>query len=144
MYNELTRLTLVEELFGFVSESAVDGNNNASERQLRDDALARKTGRTSKTAAGAKRRTIITSVLECIGKQLERLSLEHVIEEIQSWFQAGQSCFVRQVVALSSHRNAEISCHFILCALSVSAFQKINESTEEWKRRGAEITEFVF
>ncbi len=95
--NELTRLVLIEELFVFVTEAEVDGNNNASERQLREDALARKTGRTSKTAAGAKRRSIISSVLQSIGKQLEKFSLESVIEEIKSWSARGQSCFAGQL-----------------------------------------------
>ncbi len=95
--NELTRLVLIEELFVFVTEAEVDGNNNASERQLREDALARKTGRTSKTAAEAKRRSIISSVLQSIGKQLEKLSLESVIEEIKSWSTRGQSCFAGQL-----------------------------------------------
>ena len=59
--NELMRLMLAGELFVFVYRDGVDGNNNASERELRDDATARRTGRTSKTPAGAKRRSIISS-----------------------------------------------------------------------------------
>ncbi len=51
--NELMRLMLAQELFVFVYRDGVDGNNNASERELRDDALARRTGRTSKTSSGA-------------------------------------------------------------------------------------------
>ena len=74
-----------------------DGNNNAAERQLRDDATARKTGRTSKTAAGAKRRSVISSVLQSIGKQLEQFTLESVIAEASRWLSDGKSCFTNQI-----------------------------------------------
>lgn len=93
--NEIMRLMLGEELFVFVTEG-VDGNNNASERQLRGDALARKTGRTNKTPAGAKRQSIITSVLQSIGKELGALTLNGVIAEVQGWLQSGKSCFQRR------------------------------------------------
>lgn len=95
--NEIMRLMLCGELFVFVTEAAADGNNNAAERQLRDDAMARKTGRTSKTPAGAKRRSVISSVLQSIGKQLEEFTLEKVIAEANRWLSEGQSCFAEQV-----------------------------------------------
>jgi len=98
--NEIMRLMLNRELFVFVTVAAADGNNNAAERQLRDDALARKTGRTSKTPAGAKRRSVISSVLQSIGKQLENFTLENVIDEANRWLKAGRSCFAEQVEAL--------------------------------------------
>jgi transposase len=91
--NELMRLMLDEELFVFVYRDGVDGNNNASERELRDDALARKTGRTSKTPAGAKRRSIISSVLRSIGKQIDSFTLTGVIAEVKQWMIRGKSCF---------------------------------------------------
>jgi len=91
------RLMLGQELFVFVIEPAADGNNNAAERQLRDDALARKTGRTSKTPAGAKRRSVISSVLQSIGKQLESFTLESVIKEASRWLEKGRSCFADQI-----------------------------------------------
>ncbi len=95
--DEIMRLMLCGELFVFVTETAAEGNNNAAERQLRDDDLARKTGRTSKTPAGAKRRSVISSVLQNIGKQLEEFTLEKVIAEAKRWLAAGQSCFAEQV-----------------------------------------------
>jgi len=98
--NEIMRLMLNRALFVFVTVAAADGNNNAAERQLRDDALARKTGRTSKTPAGAKRRSVISSVLQSIGKQLENFTLENVIDEANRWLKAGRSCFAEQVEAL--------------------------------------------
>lgn len=91
--NELMRLMLAEELFVFVYREGVDGNNNASERELRDDATARRTGRTSKTPAGAKRRSIISSVLRSIGKQVEAFTLANVIAEVKQWMIRGKSCF---------------------------------------------------
>jgi transposase len=95
--HEIMRLMLRQELFVFVTEQAADGNNNAAERQLRDDALARKTCRTSKTPAGAKRRSVISSVLQSISKQLEQFTLESVIAEATKWLDDGISSFVRQV-----------------------------------------------
>lgn len=89
--NELMRLMLGEELF--VYREGVDGNNNASERELRDDATARRTGRTSKTPAGAKRRSIISSVLRSIGKQVEVFTLASVIAEVKQWMIRGKSSF---------------------------------------------------
>lgn len=97
--NELMRLMLDQELFVFVATADVEGNNNASERQLRGDALARKTGRTSKTPRGAKRQSIISSVLQSVGKQLESFTLERVIDEIQVWMIRGRSRFKEQVEA---------------------------------------------
>ena len=97
--NEIMRLMLDQELFIFVTEEGVEGNNNASERQLRGDATARKTGRTSKTPAGAKRQSIVSSVLQSIGKQIGELTLQGVISEVQRWCDEGKSCFQRQAEA---------------------------------------------
>ena len=94
--NEVMRLMLAEELFVFVYRDGVDGNNNASERELRDDAMARRTGRTSKTPAGAKRRSIITSVLRSVGKELDDFNLASVIIEVKQWMIRGRSCFERR------------------------------------------------
>ena len=91
--NEPMRVLLAGELSVFVTTAGVDGNNNASERQLRDDATARKTGRTSKTTHGAKRRSIISSVLQSVCKQLDCYTLAGVIAEVKSWMYRGRSCF---------------------------------------------------
>ena len=53
LYQEIVELMLANELFTFVTVDQVEGTNNVSERRLRDDANARRTGRTSKTARGA-------------------------------------------------------------------------------------------
>lgn len=81
------------ELFVFVYREGIDGNNNASDRELGDDATARRTGRTSKTPAGAKRRSIISSVVRSIGKQVEVFALASVIAEVMQWMIRGKSCF---------------------------------------------------
>ena len=94
--NELMELLVTEELFVFVYRDGVEGNNNASERELRGDATARKTGRTSKTPAGAKRRTIISSVLRSIGKQVSEFTLANVIDEVKQWMIRGKSCFQKR------------------------------------------------
>ncbi|MFT5326232.1 MAG: transposase [Planctomycetaceae bacterium] len=64
LVNELLRLMGALELFTFVLHAAVSSTNNESERTLRAAASDRKTGRTSKTIRGPRRRTVLTSVLE--------------------------------------------------------------------------------
>jgi hypothetical protein len=100
--NELMKLMIDRELFVFVEQPNVSGTNNASERQLRDDALARKTGRTNKTPNGARRQSIISSVLQSVGKQLEVFQLQMVIDEVTRWTAVGQSCFDAMSDALRS------------------------------------------
>jgi hypothetical protein len=101
--NELMRLMLGRELFTFVTAppvtqpngqtQPVGGTNNEAERTLRAAAEARKTGRTNKTLAGARRQTILTSVLQSLRLYLPTFTLAGVIAEVTSWWQTGQSCF---------------------------------------------------
>lgn len=107
LVNEIMRLMVAEELFVFVTTAGVEGNNNASERELRDDAQRRKTGRTNKTPRGARRQTIITSVLRTLSKQLGRFTLGSVIAEIQRWATRGRSCFTDQARAAKVCGRAE-------------------------------------
>jgi len=105
LVNEVMRLMLDEQLFTFVTaepatqpngkSAPVSGTNNEAERTLRSPAEARKTGRTSKTLVGARRQTIIVSVLESLRLYLPHFTLTSVLEEIEGWWQAGQSCFTR-------------------------------------------------
>jgi transposase len=105
LVNEVMRLMLEKQLFTFVTtESAtqpngvnqpVAGTNNEAERTLRGPAEARKTGRTSKTLVGARRQTIIVSVLESLRLYLPTFTLASVLAEINRWSQAGQSCFTK-------------------------------------------------
>lgn len=105
---EIMKLVLDGELLEFVRLSRADGTNNVSERQLRGDALARRTGRTNKTARGAKRQSITSRVLQSIGKQLTEFRLQSVIDEVARWTAVGQSCFNAMRETLSRNRSAPL------------------------------------
>jgi len=108
--NELMRLMLAQQLFLFVTAAPVQmpsgearpvaGTNNEAERTLRSAAEARKTGRTSKTLRGARRQTILVSVLESLRQQLATFTLSSVINEILLWSHAGLSCFAKHLAKL--------------------------------------------
>jgi transposase len=103
LVSEVMRLMLDEQLFTFVTaepavqpngtSKPVSGTNNEAERTLRSAAEARKTGRTSKTLVGARRQTIVVSVLESLRLYLPTFTLTSVLAELERWWQAGQSCF---------------------------------------------------
>jgi transposase len=103
LVNEVMRLALAQELFTFVTTQPVEqpngatppvgATNNAAERILRSPAEARKTGRTNKTLDGARRQTILTSVLESLRLYLPTFTLANVIAEIGRWVEHGRSCF---------------------------------------------------
>jgi transposase len=103
LVNEVMRLLIAEELFTFVMArpvaqpngqmQTVGATNNEAERTLRNPATARKTGRTSKTRHGARRQTIVTSVVESLRLYLTTFTLANVIAEVQSWLATGRSCF---------------------------------------------------
>ena len=108
--NELMRLMLAEQLFTFVTAAPVEtptgevvpvaGTNNEAERALRSPAMDRKTGRTSKTPRGARRRTVVVSVLESLRQHLSTFTLSSVINEILRWSDTGKSCFARLLASL--------------------------------------------
>ena len=110
LLNELGRLLLAEQLFTFVTAAPVTqpngqthpvaGTNNESERTLRNPAEARDTGRTNKTYAGTRWRTIVTSVLESLRLDLPKFTLATVIAEVRRWEQAGKSCFEKLLAKL--------------------------------------------
>jgi hypothetical protein len=103
LVNEVMRLMLAKQLFTFVTAEPatqpngtcqpVAGTNNEAERTLRNPATARDSGRANKTPVGARRQTIIVSVLESLRVYLKTFTLANVIAEIERWRQAGQSCF---------------------------------------------------
>ena len=103
LVNEVVRLMLAQELFPFVTTASVPqqngktqpvgATNNEAERTLRSPAQARKTGRTNKSMSGARRQTIVTSVLESLRLYLPTFTLTSVIAEIQRWVEKGRSCF---------------------------------------------------
>ena len=103
LVQEVLRLLLREELLTFVTAQPteqpngptklVDGTNNEAERTLRDAAQARLTGRTSKTMNGARRQTILTSVLQSLRLYLPTFTLSSVLAELKRWWTTGRSCF---------------------------------------------------
>jgi transposase len=105
LVNEVMRLMLDHQLFTFVTtkpalqpnkqSEPVSGTTNEAERTLRGAATARKTGRTNKTPIGARRQTIIVSVLESLRLYLPAFTLAAILQEIDRWWHAGQSCFTR-------------------------------------------------
>lgn len=102
---EVFRLMMANELFTFVTAEPVQqpngrtlpvaGTNNESERTLRNPAQARATGRTNKTTNGARRQTIITSVLESLRVYLPTYTFASVVAELMRWAATGLSCFER-------------------------------------------------
>lgn len=96
LIHELMRLMSDNELFTFVTAPAVEqvdgttepvaGTNNEAERTLRGTAQARKTGRTNKTMTGARRQTILMSVLESLRLYLPTFTLKTVFDEVRSWW----------------------------------------------------------
>ena len=100
---EVMRLMLSQSLFPFVTtppvqqpnkvSKPVSGTNNEAERTLRSAAQARDTGRTNKTGNGARRQTILTSVLESLRLYLPTYTLGSVMEELRRWWIDGCSCF---------------------------------------------------
>src|SRR3954451_21230713 len=103
LVNEVLRLLLRQELLTFVTArpteqpngttQPVDGTNNEAERTLRGVAHARQTGRTSKTIDGARRQTILTSVLQSLRLYLPTFTLSSVLAELKRWWATGRSCF---------------------------------------------------
>jgi len=103
LVNEVMHLMLEKQLLTFVTaepatqpngvSQPVAGTNNEAERTLRNPAAARDTGRANKTPAGARRQTILVSVLESLRVYLKTFTLANVIAEIERWRQAGESCF---------------------------------------------------
>jgi len=95
LVNELLRCVMDEELFTFVLLPHVDPTNNLAERLQRSPAQDRQAGRTSKTAAGAHRRSILVSVLESLRVNLESFTLANVLAEVIGWMTTGASLFAK-------------------------------------------------
>ncbi|MEN9555604.1 MAG: hypothetical protein RLZZ232_1890 [Planctomycetota bacterium] len=89
-----------DELFKFVIHPEADGTNNISERRRRAPAQDRVTGRTNKTEREARRRTVITSVLDSLRGCVPTLTLKTVLQELDKWRKTGISCFRRLVKKL--------------------------------------------
>lgn len=100
LLKELVRCMADGELFTFVLHPEVEATNNVSEQTLRNSAQARNTGRTSKTEAGAKRRSVISSVFTSLRQNLQQLTLQSILEEVTEWCRTGQSLFRQQLEEL--------------------------------------------
>jgi hypothetical protein len=101
LVNELLQRCTDKELFTFVLRPDVEATNNLPERLQRSPALDRKAGRTSKTAKGARRRSVIVSVLESLRLNLPEFTLGSVLAEVRRWMQEGLSLFAKQWQALT-------------------------------------------
>ena len=98
LQNEL--VSNIEKLFVFVLHPEVESTNNRSERQARQEAMARKATRTSKTEKGARRRGIIMSVLASLSKRLDNFTLQNILAEITRWITNGQSIFREELAGI--------------------------------------------
>jgi hypothetical protein len=81
----------LDNLFVFVEHPEVGSTNNQSERNLRREAMARKTSRTSRSQRGAERRGIIISVLGTLKRQLKDFSLESILKYVEESYRLGVS-----------------------------------------------------
>jgi hypothetical protein len=124
LVKEVFRLMIKQELFQFVTaapapqpngvSNPVGGTNNEAERTLRGAAQARTTGRTNKTLQGARRQTILTSVLESLRLYLKTFTLTSVLAELERWWTSGQSCFTTLLKKLKLRLPAKPLIHQIL------------------------------
>ena len=105
LVSEVLRLMMNQALFTFVTTppvqqpngiiKPVSGTNNEAERTLRSPGQARDTGRTNKTSKGARRQSVVITVLESLRLYLPTYTLGSVVAELARWWTTGQSCFER-------------------------------------------------
>ena len=88
-------------LFVFVEHPEVETTNNRSERNLRREAEIRKGGRTNKSQSGAKRRSIIMTVLASLNTRFPKFTLDHLLSEVLRWTEAGYSLFESELKNLA-------------------------------------------
>ena len=90
----------VDCLFVFVEHPEVEATNNRSERNVRSEAEIRKGGRTSKSAKGAKRRSIIMTVLMSLRTRFTKFTLKSLLTEVEQWIEQGCSIFEKELAEL--------------------------------------------
>jgi len=98
----------IDCLFVFVEHPEVEPTNNRSERNVRREAEIRKGARTSKTDAGAKRRSIIVTVLASLQTRIARFTLTNVLAEVGRWLDTRKSLFELELEALQAKRAPPI------------------------------------
>ena len=94
----------VECLFVFVEHPEVEPTNNRSERNARREAEIRKGARTSKTDSGAKRRSIIVTVLASLQTRIAKFTLANLLAEVGRWLETGKSLFELELDAIQAKR----------------------------------------
>ena len=132
LQNEL--VNNLDKLFVFVEHTEVEPTNNISERNVRREAEIRKGGRTSKTQNGAKRRGVIVSVLMSLRKRFERFTMKHLLDEIQSWFDAGRSVFQQ---GAGGYQNGECSAR-----RSLSSIENSNQRLPSFVKRASSVCRY--
>jgi len=90
----------VDCLFVFVEHPEVEPTNNRSERNVRSEAEIRKGGRTSKSDVGARRRSIIMTVLMSLRTRFTKFTLNTLLTEVEQWIDQGCSIFERELAEL--------------------------------------------
>ena len=103
LQNELVKG--LASLFVFVEHPEVEATNNRSERNVRREAEIRKGGRTSKSDHGAKRRSIIMTVLATLNTRFSKFTLDHLLSEVERWINAGSSIFQLELEGLEKARR---------------------------------------
>jgi transposase len=93
----------LECLFVFVEHPEVEPTNNRSERNVRREAEIRQGARTSKSAAGAKRRGTIVTVFASLQTRISNFTLANMLAEIDRWTTAGVSLFQRELDILKTN-----------------------------------------
>jgi hypothetical protein len=86
----------IKDLFTFVRLKEVEPTNNQAERGFRHVARSRNNYQTSKSQKGAKRHSIITSVLFSLKQNMPEFSLATVTAEIIRWQVENRSLFKKQ------------------------------------------------
>ena len=95
----------VDCLFVFVEYPEVEPTNNRSERNARREAEIRKGARTNKTDRGAKRRSIVVTVLASLRTRITRFTLSNMLAEVGRWLDTGKSLFELELEAIRAKRG---------------------------------------
>ena len=95
----------VDCLFVFVEYPEVEPTNNRSERNARREAEIRKGARTNKTDRGAKRRSIVVTVLASLRTRITRFTLSNMLAEVGRWVDTGKSLFELELETIRAKRG---------------------------------------
>ncbi len=87
-------------VFVYVEQPEVEPTNNRSESNVRREAEIRKGARTNKSSHGAKRRSILVTVLASLRTRI-KLTLATLLTEVEQWYTTGISNFEAE---LHQHR----------------------------------------